>query len=184
MDQSKISVRYAKALFMTAFEANTLSEVNTDLEAIMSEYRRNLFREILESPVVKPSEKRNMINEIFTGRISKLSLDFLNLLLINKREKYIPAIMRNFKSQYKQSMGIKSAELTVARKIDEKFMSSFKDLLKNTYNSKIELVEKIKPEIIGGFILKVEDEQYDASISSSLVKMKKKLSEAKSIIKI
>ncbi len=180
MNESKISVRYAKALFMAALENKSIKIVMSDIDLFMKVYKYNMFREMLESPVVKPSNKKNVITKLFSTKISKLSLDFLILIIANKREKYIPDIARNFRSLYKNNMGIKAAELTVSRKVDEKFMSKFKEILKNTYHSEIELEEKIKPEIIGGFILRVEDEQFDASISSSLVKIRKKLLETTS----
>jgi len=184
MNQSKISVRYSKALFMTALEANNLKRVMDDIDFFMKVHKEGRFREMLESPVVKPSDKKKVLNELLSGKISQLSLDFFNLLLTNKREKYIPDIVRNFKTLYKRNMGIKNAELIVPDKVDNQFIIKFKEVLKKTYNSEIELEEKVKPEIVGGFILKVEDEQYDASISSNLAKIRKKLLETTSENKI
>jgi F-type H+-transporting ATPase subunit delta len=180
MNQSKISVRYAKALFMAALEAKNLKKVMEDVDFFMKVHKEGRFREMLESPVVKPSDKKKVVNELFSKRISRLSLDFFNLLLANKREVYIPDIARNFKALYKRNMGIRNAELTVSKKVDKEFIVKFKEILKKTYNSEIELEEKVKPEIIGGFILKVEDEQYDASVSSGLAKIRKKLLETTS----
>ena len=177
MNLSKISVRYAKALFLAALEAKNLKKVMYDLDFIMKLHQDDRFREVLESPVVKPSDKKKIINELFSGKISKLTLDYLILLLSNKREIYIPDISRHFKTLYKQNMGVRSAELIVPEKVDNQFIIKFKEVLKKTYNSEIELEEKIKPEILGGFILKVEDEQYDASIASGLAKIRKKLLE-------
>ena len=180
MNQSKISVRYAKALYLAADEGKILNPVMEDMKLFMKAHKEGRLREMLESPVVKSSDKKKVINDLFSGNISKLSLDFLILVIANKRESYLPDIFRNFKSRYKQSMGIKSAEVTVTKKVSEKFLSKFKEILKKTFNSEIELEEKIKPEIIGGFILKVEDEQFDASVSSKLAKIRKKLLETTS----
>ena len=184
MNQSKISVRYAKAIFMAALEAKNLKKVMEDIDFFMKVHKEGRFREMLESPVVKPSDKRKVVNELFSERISGLSLDFFNLLLANKREVYIPDIARNFKALYKRSVGIRSAEFIVPEKVDQEFITRFKEILKKTYNSEIELEEKVKPEIIGGFILKVEDEQFDASVSSGLAKIRKKLLETTSENKV
>lgn len=180
MNQSKISVRYAKAFFMAANEAGILKKVMEDFDFFMRVHKEGRFREMLESPVVKPSDKKKVVNELFSDRISRLSLDFFKLLLANKRETYIPDIARNFKTMYTRSMGIRNAELTVSEKVDKEFIEKFKEILKKTYKSEIELEEKIKPEIIGGFILKVDDEQFDASILSSLANIRKKLLETTS----
>ena len=177
MNESKISVRYAKALFLAADEAGILKDVTDDMIFIMKTYKEDRFKEMLESPVVRPSDKKLVVNEIFSNGISSLTSDFLDLLISNKRESFLPDIARNFRGLYKRKMGIKAAELTVTGKVDKDFLIRFKDILKKTFNSEIELEEKIKPEIIGGFILKVEDEQFDASITSELAKIRKKLLE-------
>ncbi len=180
MNLSKISVRYAKALFMASLEAKSLKKVMDDVDFFMMVHKEGRFREMLESPVVKPSDKKKVVNELLSERISKLTLDFFNLLITNKREVYISDIARNFKALYKQNMGIRNAELTVSQKVDKEFIVKFIEILKKTYNSEIELEEKVRPEIIGGFILKVENEQFDASVSSGLAKIRKKLLETTS----
>jgi F-type H+-transporting ATPase subunit delta len=180
MNQSKISVRYAKALFMTAHDAKILNEVMEDINFFMQVHKFGRLREMLESPVVKSSDKKRVVNELFSKKISKLSMDFFNLLITNKRESYLPLIALNFKGLYKRNIGIRSAELTVSEKIDEEFIIKFKEILKKTFKSEIELEEKVNPQIIGGFILKVDDEQFDASVSSELAKIRKKLLETTS----
>lgn len=178
MNDSKISVRYAKALFKAANEAKVLLPVMKDMELIMNVYGLADFRGVLESPVVKPSDKKKVIENLFSGKISDLSMIFFNLLLSNKRESHLPAIARNFKSYFKQSQGILSAEIVVSEPIDKIQTENFRTVLKKAFNSEIELEAVVKPDILGGFILRVEDEQFDASVSSSLVKIKKQLLES------
>ena len=81
MNESKISVRYAKALFLAADEAGTLKDVMDDMSFIMKTYKEGRFREMLESPVVRPSDKKLVVIEIFSNRITALTSDFLDLLI-------------------------------------------------------------------------------------------------------
>jgi F-type H+-transporting ATPase subunit delta len=181
MNESKISVRYAKALFSAASEAKVLPQVMLDMDLIMTVYSYEDFRAALDSPIVKTSEKRKVVELLFSKRISDLSMKFINLMLSNKRESYLPHIARNFKQMYKRHQGIVSAEIIVTRKIDSLQKDKFKELLRKTFNSEILLEETVKPEILGGFILRVEDEQYDASVASELSKIKKQLLESSSV---
>ncbi len=178
MNDSKISVRYAKALFQAADEGKVLPQVMQDMDLIMKVYALPDFRAVLDSPVVKTSDKKKVMDGLFTAKVSALSMNFINLLLSNKRESYLPHISRNFKSLYKKSMGILSAEIVVSEGIDKGQTEKFRALLKKTFNSDIELEEIIKPAILGGFILRVEDEQFDASVASGLAKVKKQLLES------
>ncbi len=178
MNDSKISVRYAKALFLAANEANVLVQVMKDLELIMNYYALDDFRAVLESPIVKTSDKKKVTEKLFSGKISSLSTAFVDLLLSNKRESHLQPIARNFKSLFRKNQGILSAEITVTEPVEKIQLEKFRQLLKKTFKSEIELEEIIKPAILGGFILRVDDEQYDASVISGLSKMKKQLLES------
>jgi F-type H+-transporting ATPase subunit delta len=180
MNDSKISVRYAKALFKAASEAKMLVPVMEDMKLIMEVYNIDTFRAVLESPIVKTSDKRIVVEKLFSSKVSNLSMTFLNLMLTNKRESHLPDIARNFKTQFKQSQGILSAEIVVSEPIDKGQTENFRILLKKIFNSEIELEASIKPSILGGFIIRVEDEQLDASVASSLTKIKRQLLESHS----
>jgi len=175
MNESKISVRYAKALFQAAEEGKVLPRVMKDMDLLMETYNLKDFRDVIDSPVVRTSDKKKVTQTLFSGKLSELSMNFIDLMLSNKRESYLPHIARNFKSLFKENQGILSAEIVVSESIDKSQLDKFKSLLKKAFKSEIELEETVKPGILGGFILRVEDEQFDASVSSGLSKIKKQL---------
>lgn len=177
MNDSKISVRYAKALFLTALEEKNLDAVIKDVDLINTSFKVAGFREMLESPIVKTSEKKSLAIRVYEKNVSGLMMNFLDMIIHNKREIYLEGILRNFTRLYRQHKGIKNAELTVPFEVTSEYRQKFLDLLEKVFESKMKLNDKINPDIIGGFILKVDDEQFDASISSSLSRMKKNLLE-------
>lgn len=177
MNDSKIPVRYAKSLFLAAVEANKLDRIIADFNLIGSSFEMKDFRGFLDSPVIKTSEKAEVVKKAFSKNLDKLSMDFLILVLKNKRESYLPSIIRNFTGFSREHKGIKNAELIVPAKVSDVQKKKFVDLLTKVYKSRIEFVDRINPDLIGGFILKVEDEQFDASVSTYLSKIKKELIE-------
>ena len=134
MNDSKISVRYAKALFQAAYEANVLPQVMQDMALIMKTYAFPDFRAVLDSPIVKSSEKKKVTDKLFTGKISVLSMNFMNLMLTNKRESFLPHIVRNFTALYKKNQGILTAEIVVSEKTDNAQREEFRTLLKKTFH--------------------------------------------------
>jgi len=176
MNYSNISVRYANALFLTAKENNELDNVKKDIEFILS-----LFKEmpqlkfVMESPVIKTSDKLNIIKNVFSSRIAELTIKFLNLIVKNKRELQVQNISRNFIDKYKEFKGIKTVTLTTAYKIDEDTKRHLIEKIKKTFDKIIELHENVDTGIIGGFILKIEDQQLDSSVTSKLSRIKRKL---------
>lgn len=177
MNDSKISVRYAKAYFLTAKEDKVLKEVVEDVKLLMASLKVSGFSEFLESPIIKTSEKRKVVKSVFEKSFNKISNVFLNLIITNKRENYLKNILRNFIDLYKEEQGIRQATLTVSAEVSDKYKKKFIALLEEAFQVKIEMQEVIDPDLIGGFILKVEDQQFDASVKSQLNRIRKRLLE-------
>lgn len=176
MNLSKISVRYAKALFAVARDQNLLDQVHADMELLgHASEEIPAFRSFIENPVMTPSAKRRLLHNMFEGNVSKLSIDFLDLILKNNRLSFISGVARQFGSQYREFKRITSAVLTTAEKIDESTRDKIKQLILVDTKSKVLLKEEKDNEIIGGFILQVDDTQIDASVRTQLNRIKKEL---------
>ncbi len=176
MNESKISVRYAKALFELGKEKELIDTVIKDIQ-LVDEVCKSIadFWLMVESPVVKTSQKRASVKQIFGDRINEITLNFLDLVVKNRREIYLKDISRNFLALCRKDQGILSARLTSASAIEDSSKENLSTFLSESFNSKIELEEVVDKEIIGGFVLRVEDQQLDASVSTQLNKIKREL---------
>ncbi|TKG90118.1 ATP synthase F1 subunit delta [Puteibacter caeruleilacunae] len=176
MNRSLITVRYAKALFSLASENNILDEVYKNIIEISQLVENSPdFILLLESPIVKTSKKLEVLSLMFKGNVNEYVLSFLLLITENKREVHIPSICTEFKEQYRHSQGIKSAILTTSHKISKELESHIKTFLSEHFKTKIELTIQVKEEIIGGLILRVDDQQIDESVLGKLRRIKEDL---------
>ncbi len=176
MSTSAIRVRYAKALFAAAKDKNILDTVQTDIQKVFNVcIHSSDFFLVLESPVVKTSKKAELITKIFKEDINSLTLNFLLLITYNKRENHIQGICRNFLELTRKEQNIKSAVLLTASEINTKTVDKIKSLIEKELNSKVEISCQVRPEIIGGLILKIDDKQYDSSVTTQLRKIKQDL---------
>lgn len=176
MNESKISVRYAKALFELAKEKNVIDAVIEDMQQVEEVcYGMANFWLMIESPVVKTSQKREAVKQIFEKDIHEITLKFLDLVLQNRREIYLKDISRNFLALCRKDQGILAAVLTSAIEMEEDSKTKLNELLAKSFSSKIELKEVIDRDLIGGFVLRIEDQQLDASVSNQLVQIKREL---------
>ena len=161
MDQSAITVRYAKAFFTLAKEKNNLNTLKTDIELVHDVCTNsNDFILLLESPIVKTSKKTELISSIFENKIDNLTMNFLLLIAKNKREVNIPGICRNFLDLTRKDQNIKSAVLTTASEIDSETIRKIEELLGKELKATIELSTQTNPDIIGGLVLRLEDKQF------------------------
>jgi F-type H+-transporting ATPase subunit delta len=175
MNDSKISVRYARALFDSASEKNAVDSIYSDMSFLSELSALKEVKEVLESPVIRPSKKRDILHALTRTNVNPLTLSLLSMVVRNGRENYIPAIAREFIHQTKIHKGITESVLTTAVKVDDKIRSQIKDLIAGIFKTKVELREETDKDIIGGFILRVEDSYIDASVRKRLRIIEKEL---------
>jgi len=175
MNESQISVRYAKALFQSASEQGIQDRVYRDMELLAGVCRISDFNEMLITPSLKDSKKCQLAESVLKEHLSGISMSMIRLVIKNSREAYLPAIARNYRDLYRRSRGIKTASVTTAREVDEAVKKQIRDLIGKTYDADVELTTSVDEALIGGFVLTIGDMQYDASVLSSLKKMKKQL---------
>lgn len=175
MNESQISVRYAKALFQSAREQQVLDRVYRDMEVLASTCKLEEFQYMLVVPTLQPSQKISMCSQIFENRLSGISISMINLVIKNKRETYLPGIARYFRDLYRREMGVRTASLITAQKADPEALEGVRKLIRKAYDAEVELSASVDKDVIGGFVLTIEDMRYDASVASNLRKLKKQL---------
>ncbi|WP_297089167.1 ATP synthase F1 subunit delta [uncultured Draconibacterium sp.] len=179
MNQSAITVRYAKAFFSLAKEKKQLDQLKADIQLVYQICKNNddLIL-LLESPIIKSSKKAALLKQIFENTIETVSLNFLLLIVKNKREVNIPGICRNFLELTRKDLNIKSAVLTTATEVSSGILKKVEKLLGEELKATVELSAQVNPDILGGLVLRLDDKQYDASVATQLRKVKQTLLES------
>ena len=176
MNQSKISVRYAKAFFQFAIEKDKLALLINDIKLLDQSIREQQeLRGFIQNPIVKPSQKKIFVQQLLSNKVAKETIDFLNLIISNKRELFIQDILRNVLDQYRKYSGITAVTLSSAQAFSLEHKQTITAFVEKKYNTKVELLEKTDVSLLGGFILRIEDLQFDASIQTKLKQVKKEL---------
>lgn len=175
MNQSKISVRYAKALLISAKESGVLQEVYTGMLRLFQLFGEHYeLIEAFANPTIKPSLKLRIMKEI-TASMHPLVQGFAALVIENDREVYFQNICRVFISFYKAEMGIKTAQLTTVAPLSVKSTDAIRSLLAKHFNASIEFTQHSDPSLIGGFVVRVDDMMIDTSVKTQLEIVKREL---------
>lgn len=175
MNESQISVRYAKALFQGASELGVVDRVYSDMGLLAETCALDDFIYMMTLPSLQGSQKSRMVDAILKPHLSEISMSMIHLVIRNKREGYLPGIARNFRDLYRTSRGIRKASLVTAQPVGDADQKRIKELITKTYEVEVELSVILDEEMIGGFVITIGDRQYDASIASHLRRMKKQL---------
>ena len=175
MNDSLISVRYSRALFQSALEREILDKVNQDMIFISEVCKLKDTKDFIHNPVIAPSKKTQIFHKMFADKVESITLSLIDLVVKNSRERYLPAIARVFTHETMKYKGITESVLTTAVKVDQKVIKQVTDLISDGFKTKVEITSNVDSEIIGGFILQVDDNYIDASIRYKLRKIKKEL---------
>lgn len=174
MNQSKITIRYAKALFDLALERNVLEQVKTDMALINQVCVENReLRGMLHNPVINVEKKQKVMLRIFGSHIDALTLSFINIISRKRREYLIDGIASDFVTLYKEYKGIKTAYVTSAVALTDIDRKGMLGILKSLTGKEIELIESLKSDIIGGFVLSMDNFQVDQSMTTKIKELKK-----------
>jgi F-type H+-transporting ATPase subunit delta len=179
MANLRAASRYIKSLLDLAIERNVLEEVHNDMVFFAKVYDDNkAFALMLRSPVIPHDKKREILARIFKGKVNQLTMSFLDIITKKNREPLLGAIAKEFHNAYNEHKGIGKATVVSAVPLDGKLRGEFENLVRKYSEKKqIELVERVDPEMIGGFILNVGDRQIDASIKNKIQALKVKFSQ-------
>jgi len=173
MQDTKVAIRYAKALIGLSAEQGQLEQVYTDMGLINGAVTiSHDLRVMLASPVVTGDRKIKALNTIFSNKLTKITGNFLDLLVKNGREDALGAISSSFIAQYKELKGITTAQVISAEVLSDDMHKRILDILKKEIAGDVELQASVDAELVGGFVLNIGDRQLDTSLRSKFNKLR------------
>ena len=179
MSENKAASRYAKSLIDLSNEQNSFEIIKGDmvlLERIIDE--NSELEAILKNPIVPLDKKAGILREVFGSKVQPLTSTFIKLVVMKGRSAILFATAKAFIQQYNIIKGIVTAEVTSATELTTANIAEIEAIVKKETNANQVVIEsKISEELIGGFILKVGDKQFDASIAHGLNKLKKEFAQ-------
>ena len=182
MSGVRATLRYAKALLNLAVEQKNETQVNDDMLLINETI--NATKELqllLANPIIKSEKKKTILHELFSDKVSNLSTGLINLLIDNKRLPILNDVAKKYIVLFDELKGKEVAKVTTAVPLTEKLSEQVLVKVKEITGKEAIVENIVNPEIIGGFILRIGDIQYDASIANKLQVLKRQF-ENKSFI--
>ena len=172
MNYNRVAFRYAKALLLSCKDANKKLEVVYDDMSFIN----NTFDEseelklFIDSKVIKDSDKLATLNEIFED-INDLSKSLIKLLMKNRRIDLFDDVSKSFTVLYNDYVGNQEVTLTTASEVEPNKLNEIEQKVKELTSKNVNLTNIVDKQIVGGFVLRVGDLQYNASFKDQLKKL-------------
>lgn len=175
----RAAIRYAKAVLQQASESNTQEVVFGDMQSVYHTIQNSRDLQLaLQSPVIMEEDKRKVLLDIFKDQ-GELMHSMINVLVNNKRASILAEVSKSYIELYQEQQGVKDVTVITAISLtdamEKKVMAKVKEL---TGSDSVNLKNIIDPKILGGFVLRIGDVQYNASIANQLGNLKREFSKA------
>lgn len=176
MSGNRAAIRYAKAILDVATSKGAAQEVSKDMSYIAKTIQDNKeLEDFIANPTLKVEVKNNALLEVFKG-VHPVTKSLFQLLLTNKRFEILEPIAVQYNTLFDQINNVEVAEVTTAIAITPEVEAKVLAKVSEFSNKKITLKNTIDPTIIGGFVLRIGDKQYNASVANRLQVLKRELS--------
>ena len=170
---SRAAIRYAKAILETAVSSGNATKVNNDMKTIVDTVSGNQeLSNFLASPIIASDLKMNALSEVFAS-VESESKSLFRLLQENKRFEILLPIAEQFNAQFDEMNGVEIAKVTTAVPMDASLEALVLAKIATISDKKITLQNTVDPSIIGGFILRIGDKQYNAAVSNRLQELRR-----------
>jgi F-type H+-transporting ATPase subunit delta len=174
--QSPLAVAYAQALLDLANEAKNAEDIGQELRDLRQIIDTNeSFAQVLADPAISNEERGRLIHTVFDGRASHLILNFLGLVNEKGRLSLLPAMAGAYDDLLDKQRGNIEVDVTVAHKLNDEQLESVRRTVSEALKRNAVVHQYLDESIIGGVVLRVQDQLIDGSVRAQLTAMRQKL---------
>lgn len=160
---------YGDALFQSALEENKLETVKAQLDTLEAIFRaETAFLTMMDSPSMAAEDKQKILKETFEGKVEEILYNFLRILSDKRRMGLFLSIADQFGALYRQHLGLLEVEAVTAVAMSENQKQKLRNKLSELTGKQILLQNSVDASIIGGVILKYNNQEINGSVREKL----------------
>ncbi len=180
MNEGLIPRRYAKALYKYAQDNGSADAIYEKLGVLVKAYAEHpKLDKAMSNPALSASDKEALLVAAFGEDPGNELLRFIRLVIKNRRETFMRTIALEYRSAYRNANGIALITIVTATQLDDNVLGKIRAIMQQKTDKKLEYAYQVDPTIIGGFILRVDSMQLDASVNNELKKLRLQLMNSK-----
>jgi len=177
MGNNRAALRYAKAVLSLSEDEKCTDETYDSMQLISNTIAdSDDLQSVLGSSIIKTDAKKKALLAIFGDKVNEISIKLIDLLIANKRLAQFETVAKQYIALYDSAMGKQNAIVTTAIPLTESLNKQVLAKVKELTGKNAILENIVNPDVLGGFILRVGDIQYDASIANKLKVLKRQFS--------
>jgi len=176
MQLNRKVIKYAKAVYGIAQKSDSIEKTFTYLQLIDSIYNASPeFRFFLHSKRISSDNKKEILKKVFSNFVSLLEIDLFVCLIDNDDIHLLKLVIKQFYNIHDHDDKSIKVVVTTANKMHSDEKNEILNLIEKQINKRVDMIDAVETEIIGGAKLRIGNMIIDGSISSRLKKLEKSL---------
>lgn len=166
---TQIGVQYANALYDLASGENLSVQILEQLQALDTSFSETpAFLRLLSAPNVPKTERCQVVDKSFRGKVHPYVLNFLKLLTERGLARYFPDCCKAYEAQYNRDMGIMPVCAVTAVPLGAEQSARLKKKLQTVTHKTVKLHNRVDPDCLGGVQLIYDGKQVDGTLKNRL----------------
>ena len=160
---------YGESLYELAKEENLTSLIGDQLHVLQEAFRQEPdFIRLLSSPNLTKSERCQVLDDSFRGKVHSYLLNFLKILTEKGYMRYFSDCCDAFTAHYDQDNGILRVDAVSAVALTAEQSDKLTQKLSRITGKEIALQNRIDPRVLGGIRLDYDGQRLDDTVSHRL----------------
>ncbi|WP_286724166.1 F0F1 ATP synthase subunit delta, partial [Pelotomaculum sp. PtaB.Bin117] len=169
MLKGAVAGRYSAALYDLAVESNQVDQIEEELKAVDTILQENTdLQKVLYHPQITAAAKKELLDQLFKGKISELTLNFIKLLVDRRRETFLGDIASEFIAKANAARNIVEVRVTSVVDLKDQEKGEFDQLLAKLTGKKVQVSYATDPSLLGGVLIRIGDKVIDGTIKAKL----------------
>lgn len=176
MNRSQVATVYTDALLELVGATPELEEVEQELLGVnQALFSDSSVREFVLSPIMKTEDKEGILTKSLKGQVRELVFSFIGILNQKGRLEYFPEICEVFSEGVDRIRGRSKVIIQSKESLPEATLERIRKTLESKFQTKVLIKNELSSDVIGGFVIRMNDYLVDASMKSKLATIKKSL---------
>jgi F-type H+-transporting ATPase subunit delta len=171
-----VTARYARAFIQAADERDILDRARGDAEALLELLdSSDELKVFVKDPLIRADEKQKVVEEMFSGKLHGVTLNFLCVLCSKRRERGLEEILQGVLMLLDDRQGIATAEVRSAQPLTDPQREALLQRLSSVSGKQIRLNETVDASLKAGFVARLGDQVFDGTVSAQLDRLRRTL---------
>ncbi len=176
MRDETVARNYAETLFELADRNDAVEDYGEAIETVARVIDENReFRVFLQTPRIDDDDKKDLVRKVFGDKLPKHVVNFMLVTIDKRRQRLLRGIATQYHALLDERMGREHVQVSVARPVDDATREVIADKLSAALGKKAIPHIRVRPEIIGGIVVRTGDTIYDGSVRRKLDGMRRRL---------